>query len=53
MSEVRQIIREAITELIDDSRCIYCGDITSEDLRKFENKAGTKLNETSKIIKPK
>ena len=40
MSEVRQIIREAITELIDDSRCIYCGDITSEDLRKWVGKGG-------------
>ena len=38
MSEVRQIIREAITELLDESRCIYCGDITNEDLRKWFGK---------------
>jgi len=36
MSEqISQIIRETITELIDDSRCIYCGSITNEDLRKW------------------
>ena len=40
MSEVRQIIREAITELIDESRCIFCGDITNEDLRKWFGKGG-------------
>jgi len=40
MSEVRQIIREAITELLDESRCIYCGDITNEDLRKWFGKGG-------------
>ena len=40
MSQVRQIIREAITELIDDSRCIDCGYITNEDLRKWFGKGG-------------
>ena len=40
MSELRQIIREAITELLDESRCIYCGDITNEDLRKWFGKGG-------------
>ena len=40
MSKVRQIIREAITELIDDSRCIDCGYITNEDLRKWFGKGG-------------
>ena len=40
MSQVRQIIREAITELIDDSRCINCGSITNEDLRKWFGKGG-------------
>jgi 2-keto-3-deoxy-6-phosphogluconate aldolase len=40
MSKVRQIIRESITELLDDSRCIFCGDITNEDLRKWFGKGG-------------
>jgi hypothetical protein len=40
MSELRQIIREAITELIDDSRCVDCGYITNEDLRKWFGKGG-------------
>ena len=40
MSKVAQIIREAITELIDDSRCINCGSITNEDLRKWFGKGG-------------
>ena len=41
MSEkISQIIREAITELIDDSRCIHCGSITNEDLRKWFGKGG-------------
>jgi len=38
MSQVGQIIREAITELIDDSRCIHCGSITNEDLKKWFGK---------------
>ena len=42
MSEqISQIIRETITELIDDSRCIYCGSITNEDLRKWFGKGGS------------
>ena len=41
MSQVAQIIREAITELIDDSRCIHCGSITNEDLRQWFKKGGT------------
>ena len=41
MSKVSQIIRETITELIDDSRCIYCGSITNEDLRKWFGKGGS------------
>jgi len=40
MSQVGQIVREAITELIDDSRCIYCGSITNEDLKKWFGKGG-------------
>jgi hypothetical protein len=40
MSKVSQIIREAITELIDDSRCIHCGSITNEDLRQWFKKGG-------------
>ena len=38
--QISQIIREAITELIDDSRCIHCGSITNEDLRKWFGKGG-------------
>ena len=38
--QIQQIIREAITELIDDSRCIHCGYITNEDLRKWFGKGG-------------
>ncbi len=41
MSKVSQIIREAITELIDDSRCIHCGSITNEDLRQWFKKGGS------------
>ena len=41
MSKVSQIIRETITELIDDSRCIHCGSITNEDLRKWFGKGGS------------
>ena len=33
--QIQQIIREAITELIDESRCVDCGYITNEDLRKW------------------
>jgi hypothetical protein len=41
MSEqISQIIREVITELIDDSRCVNCGSITNEDLRKWFGKGG-------------
>ena len=41
MSEkISQIIREVITELIDDSRCIHCGSVTNEDLRKWFGKGG-------------
>ena len=38
--QIQQKIREAITELIDDSRCIHCGSITNEDLRKWFGKGG-------------
>jgi len=42
MSEkISQIIREVITELIDDSRCIHCGSVTNEDLRKWFGKGGS------------
>ena len=41
MGRVSQIIRESITELIDESRCIYCGSITNEDLRKWFGKGGS------------
>jgi hypothetical protein len=40
MSQVSQIVREAITELIDDSRCIHCGSITNEDLKKWFGTGG-------------
>jgi hypothetical protein len=40
MSKVSELIKEVITELIDDSRCIYCGSITNEDLRKWFGKGG-------------
>ena len=40
MSQVGQAIREAITDLIDDSRCTHCGSITNEDLRKWFGKGG-------------
>ena len=33
--KVREIIRNTIEEMIDDSRCVNCGSITSEDLRKW------------------
>jgi len=39
--QISQIIREVITELIDDSRCIHCGSITNEDLRKWFGKGGS------------
>ena len=46
MSEqISQIIREAITELIDDSRCVNCGSITNEDLRKWFGKGKTGSSE--------
>ena len=38
--QISQIIREAITELIDDSRCVNCGSITNEGLRKWCGKGG-------------
>ena len=38
--ELRQIVREVITELIDDSICINCGNIVDEDLRKWFGKGG-------------
>ena len=38
--QIQQIIREAITELIEDSRCVDCGYITNEDLRKLFGKGG-------------
>jgi len=38
--KIREIIRNTIEEMIDDSRCIHCGDITSEDLRKWFGKGG-------------
>ena len=41
MSKVSQIIRESITELIDESRCIFCGSITNEDLRQWFKKGGS------------
>ena len=43
--QISQIIREAITELIDDSRCINCGSITNEDLRKWFGKGKTGSSE--------
>ena len=38
--QIQQIIRAAITELIDDSRCVNCGAITNEALRKWFGKGG-------------
>ena len=38
--QIQQIIREAITELIDESSCVDCGYITNEDLRKWFGKGG-------------
>ena len=40
MDNITQIIRETITELIDDSRCINCGSITNENLRQWFQKGG-------------
>ena len=40
MSKVSELIKEVITELIDDSRCIHCGSITNEDLKKWFGKGG-------------
>ena len=37
---VRQLVRKAIDELIEDNTCINCGDITNEDLRKWFGKGG-------------
>ena len=38
--QIQQIIREAMTELIDESLCVDCGYITNEDLRKWFGKGG-------------
>ena len=38
--ELRQIVREVITELVDDNICIHCGNIVDEDLRKWFGKGG-------------
>ena len=38
--KVREIIRNTIEEMIDDSRCVNCGSITNEDLRKWFGKGG-------------
>ena len=38
--KVREIIRNTIEEMIEDSRCVNCGSITSEDLRKWFGKGG-------------
>ena len=38
--KIREIIRNTIEEMIDDSRCIHCGSITNEDLRKWFGKGG-------------
>ena len=38
--KIREIIRNTIEEMIEDSRCVNCGDITSEDLRKWFGKGG-------------
>ena len=40
MDNVAQIVRETITELIDDSRCVNCGSITNENLRQWFQKGG-------------
>ena len=46
--QIQQIIREAITELIDESRCVDCGYITNEDLRKWFGKGGA--GGTTKVV---
>jgi hypothetical protein len=35
---IRQIIRNNINEIIDENSCVFCGDITNEDLRKWFGK---------------
>ena len=40
-SQLRELIRNRIEELIEDSRCVDCGCITSEDLRKWFGKGKT------------
>ena len=37
---IRQIIRNNINEIIDENSCVFCGDITNEDLRKWFGKGG-------------
>ena len=39
--ELRQLVREVITELVDDNICIHCGNIVDEDLRKWFGKGGS------------
>jgi hypothetical protein len=39
--ELRQLVREVITELVDDNICINCGNIVDEDLRKWFGKGGS------------
>ena len=35
---IRQIIRNNINEIIDENSCVFCCDITNEDLRKWFGK---------------
>ena len=39
-SQLKEVIRKTIEETINDSRCVFCGSITSEDLRKWFGKGG-------------
>ena len=38
--KVREIVRNTIEGMIEDSRCVDCGHITNEDLRKWFGKGG-------------
>ena len=38
---LRQLVKEVITELVDDNTCIHCGNIVDEDLRKWFGKGGS------------
>ena len=39
-TQLREFIKKTIEEKINNSRCVFCGDITNEDLRKWFGKGG-------------